>query len=97
MYVAQGAGDAWHSASFLEGIVSEESDRQLALSQDLKAKERAEFAASLPASKADIRDLFHHLDTDASCGDTLRGGLSSSDCAACRRGVVAWLQKHGAF
>jgi len=56
----------------------DEKERRGVLLRDLKAKERAEFEASLLASKADIRDLLEFLATDTPCDDTPRQTLCNT-------------------
>ena len=74
----------------------DEKERRRVLRQELKANECAEFEAPLPAPKADIRDLFDHLDTGDPCNNTLRGALEFIRARGLPEGeVVAWLERHG--
>ncbi|MCM3869800.1 MAG: DUF2695 domain-containing protein [Pyrinomonadaceae bacterium] len=73
--------------------------RRRAILRDLKGRERAQFIASIPASKAEIRDLFDYLDrADEPCDHSLNHSIGFIR----HRGlpeekVVAWLEEHGGY
>jgi hypothetical protein len=76
----------------------EEQKRRDTATHDLKAREIAEFEATLPASKADIKDLFAYLDTDQPCDHTLQGALKFIRTRGLpEEMMVVWLQKNGGF
>ena len=76
-----------------------EKQRRRAILRGLKGKERAQFIASLPASRADIRDLFDYLDsTDEPCGHSLNQTLEFlRDRGLPEEKIVAWLEEHGGY
>jgi hypothetical protein len=67
--------------------------------RDLKGKERAQFIASIPASKADIRDLFDYLDSaDEPCDHSLNHTIGFiRDKGLPEEKIVAWLEEHGGY
>ena len=77
----------------------DERERRRAILRDLKERERAQFIASLPASKSDIRDLFVSLDnTDEPCDHTLnRTREFLRERGLPEEKAVEWLEEHGGF
>ena len=77
----------------------DEKKRRKAILQNLKNKERTQFADSLPASEFEIKALFNYLDkTLEDCDDTLHQTI----CFIRERNmpeekVISWLNEHGGF
>ena len=66
--------------------------------QELKSRERAEFQASIPAPKAEILDLFEHLENGEPCDNTLRQTLEFIQARSLQEPeMIAWLEQHGGF
>ena len=77
----------------------EKKERRRATLHDLREKERAQFIASLPAPKTDIRDLFEYLDSaDGPCDHSLKQTLGFlRGRGLLEQEVVPWLQEHGGY
>ena len=76
-----------------------EKDRRRAIRRDLKGRERAQFITSIPASKADIRDLLDYLDSsDEPCDHSLSHTLGFiRERGLPEQKVVAWLEEYGGY
>ncbi len=77
----------------------DEKKRRREMLQNLKAKERTRFLASLPASESEIKALFDYLDENLDeCDDSL---LKTTEFIKERdlpkKEMISWLNENGGF